>query len=81
MNITNINSAQVKLIMAIAILFFSFALIFVIILMTIPTEKRDIVMVILGFVSGLMTSIVSYYFGSSAGSHKKSEQIDTLTNK
>ena len=41
-------------------------------------NKKDIVLYVLGVLSGLLTQIYSYYFGSSQGSNTKTEIINTM---
>ncbi len=44
----------------------------------IPTDKRDVILYILGVLSATLTQIYSYYFGSSAGSAAKQKQIEGM---
>ncbi|MCC7261604.1 MAG: hypothetical protein IT369_03685 [Candidatus Latescibacteria bacterium] len=45
-----------------------------------PTQK-DLVVYILGVLSAVVTQIFSYYFGSSAGSARKTEQLQQALNQ
>jgi hypothetical protein len=45
-----------------------------------PTQK-DLVVYILGVLSAVVTQIFSYYFGSSAGSARKTEQLQQALDK
>lgn len=41
-------------------------------------KQKDILLYILGVFSAISTQIISYYFGSSEGSKRKTEQLDTF---
>lgn len=73
------TSAKAKMLLAFIILGICFFLIYLVICMTIPADKKEVVMFILGFLSAVISSVVNYYFGSSSSSSKKSETIDKLT--
>lgn len=45
----------------------------------IPVEMRDIIMRMLGLLDGSLMMVLTYYFGSSAGSHAKDETISKLS--
>jgi hypothetical protein len=45
-----------------------------------PTQK-DLVVYILGVLSAVVTQIFSYYFGSSQGSARKTEQLQQVLDK
>ena len=63
--------------MALGTIILSFILFYVLIFRpsNIPTESKDIVIYILGVISGILVQIYSYYFGSSAGSAAKSKTL------
>lgn len=46
---------------------------------TIPNENKDIAYVILGSLSGAITTVLAFFFGSSRGSEHKNETIKNLT--
>lgn len=41
----------------------------------IPAENRDLITTVMGFVAGFVGGVMTYYFGSSAGSKAKTEAI------
>jgi hypothetical protein len=43
-------------------------------------NKKEIILYVLGVLSGILTQVFSYYFGSSQGSAAKSEQIQAMHN-
>lgn len=45
------------------------------------TNRKDIVIYILGVLSAIATQIFSYYFGSSSGSADKAKTIDTMLGR
>ncbi len=48
---------------------------------SIPDDKKDIILYILGVLSATLTQIYSYYFGSSAGSAAKSHTLANMKDK
>jgi uncharacterized membrane protein len=52
-------------IIAIAILVFSYAILFSIIFWDFPSDQKDIYFTIAGGVTSIVTMVVSFYFGSS----------------
>ena len=46
-----------------------------------PDNNHDVMMVMIGVLGGMVTSIVSYYFGSSSGSAAKTATIDKFLSK
>jgi hypothetical protein len=44
-------------------------------LKTVPTESRDILNIMLGALGTSWTGVIAYYYGSTAGSHAKSELL------
>ncbi len=44
----------------------------------IPAGAKDALMIMLGALGGIVTSITAYYYGSSAGSAAKSRQIESI---
>lgn len=47
----------------------------------IPTGNKEALIHVLGIIEGGVIAIVSFYFGSSKGSQKKSDTIDKLSEK
>ena len=41
-------------------------------------NKKEIILYVLGVLSGILTQVFSYYFGSSQGSAAKSDQIQVM---
>ena len=72
----NINS-----ILALGVIALSFVLFTVLIFIEVKPAAKDILIYILGVLSAAVTQILSYYFGSSAGSKEKSKQLDELLEK
>lgn len=58
-----------------------FAVLALLIFKPMPTENKDVLYLAIGALIGFEGAIVSYFYGSSAGSAKKDETIGTiLTN-
>jgi hypothetical protein len=64
-------------VLALSILLLTFALFGVVMFNDTPVEasRKDILIYILGVLSAIASQIVSYYFGSSAGSKEKTEAL------
>jgi hypothetical protein len=64
-------------VLALSILLLTFVLFGVVMFNNTPVEasRKDILIYILGVLSAIASQIVSYYFGSSAGSKDKSDQL------
>jgi hypothetical protein len=64
-------------VLALSILLLTFVLFGVVMFDNTPVEtsRKDILIYVLGVLSAIATQIVSYYFGSSAGSKEKTEQL------
>lgn len=56
-----------------------FALLYVLIFVTIPPENKDIMNTVVGSLIASFSSVVGYYFGSSASSKSKDELIANST--
>lgn len=54
---------------------FGFVLIYCILFVPMPADKRDMANLCLGFDFGLLTGIAQYYFGTSQSSSEKTELI------
>lgn len=72
----NINS-----ILSLGVITLSFILFAILIFIEVKPAAKDILIYILGVLSAAVTQILSYYFGSSAGSKEKSKQLDDLLEK
>lgn len=66
--------------MALGTILLSFILFYVLVFSPnlIPPDSKDIVIYILGVLSGLLAQVFSYYFGSSAGSAEKQKTIEGM---
>jgi hypothetical protein len=53
-----------------------FAILLVLMFVNVPVTAKDALLIMLGTLAGIVTSITAYYFGSSSGSARKSETID-----
>lgn len=64
-------------VLALGILFLTFALFGVVMFDNNPVEpsRKDILIYVLGVLSAIATQIISYYFGSSQGSKDKGDQL------
>lgn len=58
-----------------------FGVLLVLMFIDVPTTAKDALLIMLGALSGIVTSITAYYYGSSSGSAKKNETIDRLMDK
>jgi energy-converting hydrogenase Eha subunit A len=67
-------------ILAIGIVVLTFLMFYFVLFKKLGIEK-DIIIYILGVLSGLLTQVISYFFGSSAGSRDKSETIKKIMNQ
>ena len=52
-----------------------FALLILLVLRVVPTENKDLLNIVVGALIGSFTSVVGYFFGSSAGSAAKEKTI------
>lgn len=62
-------------VLALGVVTLSFALFAILIFVEVKQEAKDILIYILGVLSAAVTQILSYYFGSSAGSKEKDDKI------
>lgn len=58
-----------------------FAILFALIYVDVPDAAKDALLIMLGTLGGIVTSITAYYYGSSAGSARKNETIDRLMQR
>jgi hypothetical protein len=56
-----------------------FGLLVVLAVTTIPTENKDIMLMVVGGIIGSFVTVVGYYFGSSSGSSAKDKIISDMT--
>lgn len=71
-------STNVPAILALALVALAFALFFIVILVDVTREVRDITMVIIGLVGASLGQVYSFYFGSSEGSRNKDREPESL---
>lgn len=78
-NATRLSKNTLPL-MALGTIVLSFILFYVLVFSPnlIPTSSKDIVIYILGVLSGILAQVYSYYFGSSAGSADKQKTINSM---
>ena len=65
-------------VLALGVTVLTFGLFAMLIFVEVKPEAKDILIYILGALSAALTQILSYYFGSSAGSKEKDEKIKGL---
>jgi hypothetical protein len=59
----------------------TFILFAVIIFVDVDANSKDILIYVLGALTSAVTMVLGYYFGSSAGSKEKSQQLDDILEK
>lgn len=59
----------------------TFILFAVIIFVDVDSNSKDILIYVLGALTSAVTMVLGYYFGSSAGSKEKSQQLDDILDK
>ena len=59
----------------------TFILFAIIIFVDVDAESKDILIYVLGALTSAVTMVLGYYFGSSAGSKEKSQQLDEILDK
>ncbi len=59
----------------------TFILVAVIIFVDVDANSKDILIYVLGALTSAVTMVLGYYFGSSAGSKEKSQQLDDILDK
>ena len=65
--------------LSILVIMFSFSFLYLLMFYTIPEGNKDIINIVIGMIIGTgFTSVVSFYFGSSEGSKKKTEMLDKM---
>lgn len=68
-------------VLAVGIVVLTFILFYLIMFKGVKGVEKDILVFVLGALTGYVGMILSYYFGSSISSRQKSEQLDKLMNK
>jgi hypothetical protein len=59
----------------------TFLLFGIIVFAEVKPEAKDIIIYVLGALTSAVTMVLGYYFGSSAGSKEKSQQLDDILDK
>ena len=59
----------------------TFLLFGIIVFAEVKSEAKDIIIYVLGALTSAVTMVLGYYFGSSAGSKEKSQQLDDILDK
>lgn len=65
-------------VLALGVVALSFILFAILIFIEVKAEAKDILIYVLGVLSAAVTQILSYYFGSSAGSKEKDDKLKGL---
>ena len=68
-------------VLALGTVVLTFILFGIIIFVDVDGDSKDILIYILGALTSSVTMILGYYFGSSAGSKEKSQQLDEILDK
>lgn len=55
-----------------------FAILLVLMFVNVPATAKDALLIMLGTLAGIVTSITAYYYGSSSGSTRKNEIIEKM---
>jgi hypothetical protein len=58
-----------------------FSLLILLVLRVVPAENKDLLNIVVGALIGSFTSVVGYFFGSSAGSAAKEKTISDIATK
>lgn len=58
-----------------------FGILIVLMFVEVPASAKDALLIMLGTLAGIVTSITAYYYGSSSGSSRKNDTIDRLMQK
>jgi len=65
-------------IIALSVILLAFIMFYIVVFTVIPTEKKDVIIYMLGGLISIVTMIIGYYFGSSKGSSDKDAQIQKI---
>ena len=68
-------------ILALGTVALTFILYGIIIFTDVDEQSKDILIYVLGALTSAVTMVLGYYFGSSAGSKEKSQQLDEILDK
>ena len=68
-------------ILALGTVALTFILYGIIIFTDVDEQSKDILIYVLGALTSAVTMVLGYYFGSSAGSKEKSQQLDDILDK
>jgi len=68
-------------ILALGTVALTFILYAIIIFTDVDEQSKDILIYVLGALTSAVTMVLGYYFGSSAGSKEKSQQLDEILDK
>lgn len=60
-----INKQSIRAYMAMGIVVFSLTYLLVVSFLEIPTGSKEIVILVIGYIMGLTSTVVAYYFGSN----------------
>jgi len=71
----------IKTIAAIGVLFMMGFMCYALVYIKIPPENREALLILLGIISGSVSAIIGYYYGSSAGSKNKDDIIKQMNQK
>lgn len=71
-------SKLINPILALTITGLTFVLFYMIMFKGVKGVEKDILVFVLGALTGYVGMVLSYYFGSSLGSHQKQERLDKL---
>ena len=58
-----------------------FALLILLVLRVVPMENKDLLNIVVGALIGSFTSVVGYFYGSSAGSAAKEKTLSDIATK
>lgn len=72
--VINWTGAVIAVLLTLILAFVTYALV----RWTIPEQNENAVLLLLGQLSGMVTMIVAFYFGSSSSAKKKDDTIDAL---
>jgi hypothetical protein len=72
---------RIKAIIAILVIVMGFAFFAALIVLNVPDPKREIIVFILGNVTGYISLILAYFFGSSEDRHQSPQKDEKLTDK
>lgn len=71
---------KMPLILSLSVNVLFFGVVTMLMFRTVPVESKDIILVLLGALTAGWKDILGYYFGSSSGSARKDDVIQSLSN-